>query len=150
MSKFIAQLLLSAVIGIGATVGFKSGVNGELKKTLLEAKVVFHEKANIDLKSPGHAKTRLNTSVSLSSKGKTAISVKVAAKANSSSEGKDSLNVQLNTGGAISNNPVPGDSLAGTVNLNSQTNFGSNLADLQLDLGDTINDPLEPGPGFLE
>lgn len=144
MSKFIAQLLLSAVIGIGATVGFKSGVNGELKKTLLEAKVVFHEKANIDLKSPGHAKTRLNTSVPLSSKGKAAISVNVAAKADSKEKGR--FNLQPNTEGAISNNLIPGVSLAGTVNLDSQTNFGSNLADLQLDLGVTINDTLELGP----
>lgn len=144
MSKFIAQLLLSAVIGVGAAVGFKSEVKGELKKTLLEATIVFNEKANIDLKSTGDAKTQVNTSVSLSSKGNTAISARITAKADSKEKGR--FSIQLNTGGAISNNLIPGDSLAGTVNLNSQTNFGSNLPDLQLDLGDTMNETLEFGP----
>ena len=43
MSKFFAQLLLSIMIGVGAAVGFRSDVRGELNKTWREAKASLHE-----------------------------------------------------------------------------------------------------------
>lgn len=148
MSKFFVQLLLSAVIGVGAAVGFRTEMRGELNKTLREAKVIINERANVDLKSTGDMKAQANTALSVSSKGITRISAKVNAK--SDTKGKGSLNTQLNTGGALSNNLVTDLSPSGSLIANSQTNIGSNMQGLDLDLKNRINSTMDLGPGLLE
>lgn len=147
MSKFFAQLVLSVVLGVGAAVGFRSDVRGELHKTLREAKVVINEKVNIDLKSTGDVKTQANTSVSVSSKGKTGVSAKVTVKANLKS--KDNLssqvssNAQVSTGGAVSTDLIPNVSLDSSLDTNSQPNLGVGLQDLDVDLKNTLESSLE-------
>jgi hypothetical protein len=137
MSKFFAQLLLSLVIGVGASVGFKSDVRGDFRKTLPEAKITISEKANVDLKSIDNVKTQANTSVSISSEGKGAISAKANVKS------KANLNSSVSTGGAGSSDPIPNVSLDSSLNANSQTNLGVGLQDLDVGLKNTLESTLE-------
>ena len=138
MSKFFAQLLLSVVLSVGAVVGFRSDVRGELHKALREAKVVINEKVNIDFKSTGDVKTQVNTAASISAKENGALSAKVTAKTNAKARGnlnsQVSNNAQVSTGGAVSTELIPNVSLDSSLNTNSQTNVGADIQDLNVDL----------------
>ena len=160
MYRFFAQLLLSAVIGVGAVVGFRSDLRGkgDVNKIFPDTKVVLNEKANLSLKSIENVKTQVNTFLSLSTKVKSGISAKITANANGKL--KSALNTQVsshaqvttqvNPGNALSGDLDPTVSLNGAVNLNTATNIGSNVQNLGEDLEDTINDALELGEGLLE
>ena len=151
MYRFFSQLLLSMVIGVGAVVGFRSDVRGNFNKTLPDAKAVVNERANVSLKSIEDMKTQVSMSVSLSTKGKTALSAKATAKANAKLKGglnmqansNTQVSTQVNTGGAGSSDLIPNVSLDSSLNTNSQTNLGAGLEDLDVDLKNTIKSGLD-------
>jgi hypothetical protein len=131
MSKFLAQLLLSVVLGVGATIGFKSDVRGSVDKILPEAKIAIKEKANLDFKSISDVKTQANTSVSISSKSKTGVSARV------------NLSSQVSTGADVFTDLIPNVSLDSSSDTNSQTNLGVGLQDLDLDIKNTLESTSE-------
>ena len=126
MSKFLAQLLLSVVLGVGATIGFKSDIRGSVDKILPEAKITIKEKANLDFKSISDVKTQANTSVSISSKSKAGVSAKV------------NLSSQVSTGADAFTDLIPNVSLDNSSNTNSQINLGVGLQNIDLDIKNTL------------
>ena len=134
MSRFFAQLLLSIMIGVGAAVGFRSDVRGELNKTLREAKVSLNERANIALDSAGDLKTQVNTAVSVSAKANANTKASIKGNAKSDAKAKGSLDVQGITGGNLLDESLSDFSLDGSLDANSQTNIDVETEDLELDL----------------
>lgn len=137
MSKFLAQLLLSVVLGVGATIGFRSDIRGSVDKLLPEAKITINEKANLDFKSIGDVKTQANTSVLISSKSKTGVSAKVNLKS------KGNLSSQASTAADIFRDQIPNASLDSSSDTNAQTNLGVGLQDLDLDIKNTLESTSE-------
>ena len=97
MSKFFAQLLLSIMISVGAAVGFRSDVRGELNKTWREAKVSLNERANITLDSAGDVKTQVNTAVTVWAKANTNVKASIKDNAKADAKAKGNVDVQVST-----------------------------------------------------
>ena len=150
MSKFFAQLLLSIIIGVGAAVGFRSDVRGEVSKTLREAKVSLQETAKITLDSPGDVKTRVNTAVSVSAKTNANIKASIKGNAKTDAKAKGNLGVQVITTGDLLDDVVSTLSLDGSLNTNTQTNVGADAQGLELDLKNTAKSTLDVGLDILK
>ena len=150
MSKFFAQLLLSIMIGVGAAVGFRSDVRGEVSKTLREAKVSLHETAKITLDSPGDVKTRVNMAVSVSAKTNANIKASIKGIAKTDAKAKGNLDVQAITGGNLLDNVASNISLDGSLNTNAQTNVGADVQGLELDLKNRAKSTLDVGLNILK
>jgi hypothetical protein len=146
MSKFFAQLLLSIMISVGAAVGFRSDVRGELNKTWREARLSHGETAKINLDSAANVKTQVNTAVSVWAKANT--NVKDNAKADAKVKGN--VDVQVSTGGNLLNNVVPDLSLDSSLDTNSQTNVGADAQGLELDLKNKTKSTLDVGLDLLK
>src|SRR5687768_179578 len=145
MSKFFAQLLLSIMIGVGAAVGFRSDVRGEVNKTLREAKVSLQEAAKITLGSAGDVKTQVNTAVSVSAKTNANIKAFIKGNAKTDAKAKGNAGVQVITTGDLLEGVVPTLSLDGSLNTNTQTNVGADAQGLELDLKNKAKSTLDVG-----
>jgi hypothetical protein len=143
MSTFFGRVLLSILIGVGAAVGFRSDVGGELDKTLREAKVSLSEKANIAVDSAREVKTRVNNSVLVSAQANanSKASVKYNAKADAKTKGN--LDVQVITGGNLIDNVVSDLSVDGSLDTNSQTTVGADAQGPELDLKNKAKSTLD-------
>jgi len=150
MSKFFAQLLLSIMLGVGAAVGFRSDVRGELDKTVREAKVSLHETAKITLDSAANVKTQVNTAVTVSAKANTNVKASIKDNAKADAKAKGNVDLQVGPGGNLLNNVVPDLSLDGSLNTNSQTSAGVDAQGLGLDLKNKINSTLDIGLDILK
>jgi hypothetical protein len=148
MSRFFAQLLLSIVLGVGAAVGFRSDVRGELNKTVREAKVSLHETAKITLNSAANVKTQVNTAVTVSAKANT--NVKASIKDNAKADMKAKGNLQAGAGGNLLDQSLSDFSLDGSLNTNAQTTVGVDAEDLELDLKNQIKSALDVGLDILK
>jgi len=150
MSKFFPQLLLSIMIGVGAAVGFRSDVRGEVNKTLREAKVSLQETAKITLDSAGDMKTQVNTAVSVSAKAKANIKASIKGNANTDAKAKGNFDAQAITGDNLLGNVAPTLLLDGSLNSNSQTNIGADAQGLELDLKNKAKSTLDIGLDILK
>jgi len=150
MSKFFAQLLLSIMISVGAAVGFRSDVRGELNKTWREAKVSLHETAKINLDSAANVKTQVNTAVSVWAKANTNVKASIKDNAKADAKAKGDVDVQMSTGGNLLNNVIPDLSLDGSLNTNSQTNVGADAQGPELDLKNKAKSTLDVGLDLLK
>ncbi|HEX9839161.1 MAG TPA: hypothetical protein VGA72_07445 [Anaerolineales bacterium] len=154
MSRFFAQLLLSVMIGVGAAVGFRSDVRGEVNKTSRQAKVSLNERANIALDSAGDVKTQVNTAVSVSARANTNAKASIKGNAKVDAKAKGNLDVQVTTGGDLLNNVIPDipldGSLDSSLNTNSQTNIGADAPGLVLDLKNKTQSTLDLGLDLLK
>ena len=150
MPKFFAQLLLSIMIGVGAAVGFRSDVRGELNETVREAKVSLHETAKITLDSAANVKTQVNTAVTVSAKANTNIKASIKDNAKADAKAKGNVDLQVGPGGNLLNNVVPDLSLDGSLNTNSQTSAGVDAQGPGLDLKNKINSTLDIGLDILK
>ena len=153
MSRFFAQLLLSIMISVGAAVGFRSDVRGELNKTIREAKVSLHETAKITLGSVADVKTQVDTAVSVSAKKNVNVNANVKAsikdnpKANAKAKGN--LDVQVITGGNLLDQSLSGFSVDGSLNVNSQSTVGADAPGPELDLKNEAKSILDVGLAIL-
>ena len=150
MSKLFAQLLLSIMIGVGAAVGFRSDVRGEVNKTLREAKVSLQETAKITLDPAGDVKTQVNTAVSVSTKTNANIKASIKGNAKTDAKAKGNSDVQAITGGNILDDVASNLSLDGSLNTNSQTNVGADAQGLELDLKNKAKSTLDVGLDILK
>ncbi len=150
MSKFFAQLLLSIMVGVGAAVGFRSDVRGEVNKTLREAKVSLQETAKITLDSAGDVKTQVNTAVSVSAKTNANIKASIKGNAKTEAQAKGNSDVQVITTGDLLDDVVSTLSLDGSLNTNSQTNVGADAQGLELDLKNRAKSTLDVGLDILK
>jgi len=150
MSKFFAQLLLSIMIGVGAAVGFRSDVRGEVNKTLREAKVSLQETAKISLDQAGDVKTQVSTGVSVSAKTNANIKASIKGNAKTDAKAKGNLGVQVITTGDLLDDVVSTLSLDGSLNTNTQTNVGADAQGLELDLKNTAKSTLDVGLDILK
>ena len=150
MSRFFAQLLLSVMIGVGAAVGFRSDVRGEVNKTSHQAKVSLNERANIALDSAGDVKTRVNTAVSVSTRANPNAKASIKGNAKVDAKAKGNLDVQVTTGGDLPNNAIPDIPLDGSLNTNSQPNVGADVQGLVLDLKNKTQSTLDLGLDLLK
>ena len=150
MSKFFAQLLLSIMISVGAAVGFRSDVRGELNKTWREAKVSLHETAKINLDSATNVKTQVNTAVSVWAKANTNVKASIKDDTKTDAKAKGNVDVQVSTGGNLLNNVVPELSLDGSLNTNAQTNIGADAQGLDLDLKNKTKSSLDVGLDLIK
>ena len=150
MSKFFAQLLLSIMISVGAAVGFRSDVRGELNKTWREAKVSLHETAKINLDSAANVKTQVNTAVSVWAKANTNVKASIKNNAKADAKAKGNVNVEMSTGGNLLDNSFSDFSLDSSLNTNSQTNIGADAQGLELDLKNKAKSTLEVGLALLK
>ena len=163
MYRFFTQLLLSVMIGVGAAVGFRSDVRGEVNKTSRQAKVSLNERANIALDSAGDVKTRVNTAVSVSARANASAKASIKGNAKVDAKAKGNLDVQVTTGGDLLNsaipdipldgslnNAVPDISLDSSLNTNSQTNVGADAPGLVLDLKNKTQSDLDLGLDLLK
>ena len=150
MSKFFAQLLLSIMISVGAAVGFRSDVRGELNKTWREAKVSLHETAKINLDSAANVKTQVNTAVTAWAKANTNVKASIKDNAKADAKAKGNVNVQMSTGGNLLDNSFSDFSLDSSLNTNSQTNIGADAQGLELDVKNKTKSTLEVGLDLLK
>ena len=150
MSKFFAQLLLSIMISVGAAVGFRSDVRGELNKTWREAKVSLHETAKINLDSAANVKTQVNTAVSVWAKANTNVKASIKNNAKADAKAKGNVNVQMSTGGNLLDESLSNFSLDGSLNTNSQTSAGVDGQGLELDLKNKTKSTLDVGLDLLK
>lgn len=150
MSKFFAQLLLSIMIGVGAAVGVRSDVRGEVNKTLREAKVSLQETAKITLDSAANVKTQVNTAVSVSAKANTNVKASIKDNAKADAKAKGNLDVQVITGGNLLDQSLSSFSVDGSLNTNSQTTVGADAQGLELDLKNKAKSTLDVGLDILK
>jgi hypothetical protein len=150
MSRFFAQLLLSIMIGVGAAVGFRSDVRGEVNKTSRQAKVSLNERANIALDPAGDVKTQVNTAVSVSTRANATAKASIKGNAKADAKAKGNLGVQVTTGGDLLNNAIPDIPLDSSLNTNSQTNVGADIQGLVLDLKNQTQSTLDLGLDLLK
>ena len=150
MSRFFAQLLLSIMISVGAAVGFRSDVRGELNKTWREAKVSLHETAKINLDSAANVKTQVNTAVTVSAKANTNIKASIKDNAKAGAKAKGNVDVQVSSGCNLLDNSFSDFSLDSSLNTNSQTNIGADAQGLELDLKNKTKSTLEVGLDLLK
>jgi hypothetical protein len=156
MSKLFAQLLLSIMIGVGAAVGVRSDVRGEVHKTFREAKVSFQETAKITVDSAANVKTQVNTAVSVSAKKNMKVNVSANVKASINDNAKvdartkANMDVQALNGGDILEDVVSTLALDGSLNTNSQTTVGADAQGLELDLKNRTKSTLDVGLDILK
>jgi hypothetical protein len=156
MSKFFAQLLLSIMIGVGAAVGVRSDVRGEVNKVIREAKVSLQETAKINVDPTANVKTQVNTAVSVSAKKDAKVKVNANVKASIKDNAKVDVtskgNVDVQRGSAW--NPledvVPTLALDGALNTNVQTTVGAETQGLELDLKNRTKSTLDVGLDILK
>ena len=150
MSKFFAQLLLSIMISVGAAVGFRSDVGGELNKTWREAKVSLNERANIALDSAGDVKTQVNTAVTVWAKANTNVKASIKDNAKAGAKAKGNVDVQMSSGGNLLDESLSNFSLDSSLNTNSQTSAGVDTQGLELDVKNKTKSTLEVGLDLLK
>jgi hypothetical protein len=154
VSRFFAQLLLSVMIGVGAAVGFRSDVRGQVNKTSRQAKVSLNERANIALDSAGDVKTQVNTAVSVSARANANAKASIKGNAKVDAKAKGNLDVQVTSGGDLLNNAITDISLDGSLDsslhTNSQTNVGADVQGLVLDLKNETQSTLDLGLDLLK
>jgi len=150
MSKFFAQLLLSIMISVGAAVGFRSDVRGELNKTWREAKVSLHETAKINLDSAGDMKTQVNTAVSASAKANANAKAFIKGNVTADAKTKGNVDVEMVTVGNLLDESPSNFSLDSSLNTNSQTNVGADALGLDLNLKNKTKSTLDVGLDLLK
>jgi hypothetical protein len=156
MSKFFAQLLLSIMIGVGAAVGVRSDVRGEVNKAIREAKVSLQETAKITVDPTANVKTQVNTAVSVSAKKDAKVKVNANVKASIKDNAKVDVTAKGNVDvqGSSAWNPledvVSTLALDGALNTNVQTTVGAEAQGLELDLKNRTKSTLDVGLDILK
>lgn len=140
MTKLFAQLLLSAMVGIGAAAGFNPDVKGKVVETLTEAKAAAREAVHSTFEAIAGTDLSADVSVNASAEGNT----NAQTEADGNVQAKTDGNATLDLSGLFDESV----SMDGSLSAETQTDVSAEPGGIGLNLTNAINSALGIGLGF--
>lgn len=134
MSRFFVQLLLSLLVGVGAAVGFRPDVRGEVNKTLREAKGFIAETDEAALETAADVSTRVEADVSVSAEADSSVSAEDELEVEADAQADVDVDAEVDRGRPLRNNSSPEVSLDGSLEANSEMGVEVEAGELELEL----------------